>query len=334
MRSTGVGSLPGTDVREVANIVAGEVDGLIHQVELPHRGPGADLIGRTAGQLLATTGDFALDTTPDGWRLTDATNRTMRRAQSWWQEDADAMELSAQDFSGDVKVQLCGPWTLAAHIELRTGERMLRDRGACRDVSEALAMTAAAIIRQTQRRIPGAKSVYVQFDEPQLAAVAAGGLRTASGYGRYAPMPSADLEHALAVVLGAVTDADGLPGVHACAVGTPWDVVMKSGAAFVSFDALTAPIPDDVLGAMWEGGTGLFFGSVPAVDQGRAWTPTQVTAPIRSAGARLGLDRFANVVVTPTCGMAGASLAWVRTAYAACKDAARLLRGESSDEAS
>ena len=44
---TGVGSMPGTDAREAAAIVNGEVD-LAHLVELPGRGLGADMIGRMA----------------------------------------------------------------------------------------------------------------------------------------------------------------------------------------------------------------------------------------------------------------------------------------------
>ena len=45
--STGVGSMPGTDPHEAAAVVAGEVPDLPHLVELPGRGPGADLVGRT-----------------------------------------------------------------------------------------------------------------------------------------------------------------------------------------------------------------------------------------------------------------------------------------------
>ena len=334
VRSTGIGSLPGMDARDGAALVAGETEGMLHQVELPARGPGADLIGRTAGQIVASTGAFSVETTPDGWRVADAPNRVMRRAQSWWNEDADALESTAQEYRGDVKVQVCGPWTLAAMIELRSGERLVRDRGACRELAEALAVTAQDVVQNTRARIPGARRVYVQCDEPSLAAVAQGALRTASGYGRYAPVSSVDLEQALATVMSAIDAAGGTPGVHACAPRTPWDVIGKSGAAFVSFDALHAPIPDSQLGMFWESGVELFFGAISGTDQVGRWGAIEASAPVRNAGHRLGLDRFATVVVTPTCGLAGASPAWVRTAYAACKDAAILLQGEGSDEAS
>jgi hypothetical protein len=50
--ATGIGSMPGTDVAEAQRIVLGELPGLPHLVELPDRGPGADLLGRGAGFLV------------------------------------------------------------------------------------------------------------------------------------------------------------------------------------------------------------------------------------------------------------------------------------------
>ena len=49
--STGVGSMPGTDVLEAIATVTGEFPDLVHLPELPQRGPGADMIGRTAALL-------------------------------------------------------------------------------------------------------------------------------------------------------------------------------------------------------------------------------------------------------------------------------------------
>ena len=65
--ATGVGSLPGTDPREAAAVVVGELPDLPHLPELPGRGPGADMVGRTAGVLL----DLHVDLQPSGWRLVD-----------------------------------------------------------------------------------------------------------------------------------------------------------------------------------------------------------------------------------------------------------------------
>ena len=46
--------MPGTSVRDAVALVVGELgegDGLPHLPELPARGPGADLVGRTLGLL-------------------------------------------------------------------------------------------------------------------------------------------------------------------------------------------------------------------------------------------------------------------------------------------
>lgn len=62
---TGIGSMPGTDSAEAARIVAGELD-VPHLVELPARGPGGDMLGRTLALVSSVTGEFAAETTPDG----------------------------------------------------------------------------------------------------------------------------------------------------------------------------------------------------------------------------------------------------------------------------
>ena len=63
---TGVGSLPGTDPREASALVTGETPEFPALPELPGRGVGADLIGRTAGLLV----DLAVEVVPTAWRVT------------------------------------------------------------------------------------------------------------------------------------------------------------------------------------------------------------------------------------------------------------------------
>jgi Cobalamin-independent synthase, Catalytic domain len=63
--ATGVGSLPGTDAREAAATVVGELPLLPHLPELPARGVGADMIGRTAGLLV----DIAVEVVPTAYRV-------------------------------------------------------------------------------------------------------------------------------------------------------------------------------------------------------------------------------------------------------------------------
>ena len=79
---------------------------------------------------------------------------------------------------------------------------------------------------------------------------------------------------------------------------------------------------------------GLLAGTIPAVGQGSV-SDTRASAPVRELASRLGLgdaQYLAQVVVTPTCGMAGASPQWVRTAYESVKAAARVLRGDEEGD--
>ena len=81
--ATGIGSMPGTSVAEAVAVIAGELPDLPHVPELPARGPGSDMIGRTAVLLSEVWRDLGLDTTPTGWRLTGGSSAALRRGCSW-----------------------------------------------------------------------------------------------------------------------------------------------------------------------------------------------------------------------------------------------------------
>jgi hypothetical protein len=333
--ATSVGSLPGTSPLEAARIVAGELSEFVHVVELPARGPGADLIGRTAGLLAGVSDSFGLETTPLGWRFAMAPGREMRRAQSFLGEDLDALEESCIDYAGPVKVQVVGPWTLAAAVELRTGERALKDPVAAWDIAQALGEALVGHVADVRRRLPRSAAVVVQLDEPSLPAVLAGRIGTASGLSSYRPVDGQDAERSLRHVLSMIEGAGGLPGVHCCASDVPIDLLRASGAAFASLD-LTTPVPalDDPLGRAFEAGMGVFAGCVPAIGVGGIGERL-ASAPLRDLLHRLGLedDRWLRqAVVTPSCGLAGASPTWVRAALAACTSVGRVLRNDDENE--
>src|SRR3954452_3347301 len=63
--ATGIGSMPGDDIDAALGVVADALPDLPHLPELPARGAGSDMIGRTAGQLV----DLHVDLQPAGWRL-------------------------------------------------------------------------------------------------------------------------------------------------------------------------------------------------------------------------------------------------------------------------
>ena len=174
--------MPGTNPAEAMRVIAGELPDFPHLPELPDRGPGADLTGRTAGLLI----DIAVEVTPRGWRLAERPGRDLVRARSMLSSDLDVLEEVLDGFRGPVKIQLCGPWTLAATLELpRTMNVAIADPGAIADLTASLAEGAAAYAADVAKRVPGAQ-VVVQFDEPALPAVAGGLVPTASGLSRLA----------------------------------------------------------------------------------------------------------------------------------------------------
>ena len=175
--------MPGTSPAEAMRIVAGELPDFPHLPELPDRGPGADLTGRTAALLV----DIPVEVTARGWRLAERPGRDLARARTMLSSDLDALEEVLDGFRGPVKIQVCGPWTLAATLELtRTMNVAIADPGAVGDLTASLAEGVAAHAAELAKRVPGARLV-VQIDEPALAAVAGGEVPTASGLSRISP---------------------------------------------------------------------------------------------------------------------------------------------------
>ncbi|QKW09341.1 methionine synthase [Streptomyces sp. NA04227] len=339
--ATGIGSMPGGDAREAAKTVVGSFDsgqGMAHLPELPQRGPGADMIGRTAGLLV----DVYARVEPSGWRIGDRPGMDTRRARSWLGEDLDALEEFTQGHQGPLKVQAVGPWTLAAALELRNGEAALSDLGACRDLAASLAEGLRGHLAEVRRRVPGAE-IVLQLDEPSLTAVLRGHVKTASGYRTHRAVDRQLVEGTLREVIGVHEERRVL--VHSCAPDVPFALLRRAGAGGISFDAsLLTERDDEVLGEAAENGTRLLAGVVPTLPP--APSPGGARAAVSGSGAgalsdpagsvmgvrtlwrRLGLDpRLLSraVVVTPACGLAGASPAYARQALAHCVRAARSL---------
>ncbi|MFE9248379.1 methionine synthase [Streptomyces sp. NPDC007088] len=318
--ATAIGSLPGTDAREAAKSTTGSFEDFPYLAELPARGPGADMTGRTIG-LLA---ELYAHVEPSGWRVSDRPGRDTRRARSWMGEDLDALEEFTQGYEGFLKVQVTGPWTLSAALELRGGEAALSDPGATRDLTASLAEGLRAHLAEVRRRIPGAR-VVLQLDEPSLTAVLSGRVRSASGYRTYRAVDRQLVESGLREIL-AVHDGPAL--VHSCAPDVPFALLRRAGVDAVSFDfSLLTERDDEVLGEAVESGTRLFTGVVPGTDSPLS-DPAGSVMGVRALWRRLGLSPAIlsqAVVVTPSCGLAGASPAYARAAMAHCARAARSL---------
>ncbi|QYC44613.1 Cobalamin-independent synthase, Catalytic domain [Nonomuraea coxensis DSM 45129] len=317
--ATGIGSHPGDDHLEAIRVVFGEVPGLPYLPELPARGVGADLVGRTASLLV----DLPVEVQPSGWRIADRPGRDHQRAVDHLRRDLDGLEEIGHGYEGPLKLQVCGPWTLAGAIELRYGDKMLADAGAVRDLTASLAQGVADHCAEVRRRLPGVTEIVLQLDEPGLPGALTGTVPTASGFGRLAAVEEWRVEESLRLF--------GEPVVHCCAPAVPFALLRRAKARGVSVDAsLLRRRDEDELGELVEAGMTLFLGVVPGVGN-RLPGLGAVARPAVELWRRLGFapDELAGrVVLTPACGLAGASPAYARAALAACRRAARVLKDD------
>lgn len=321
-RASGVGSWPGTDARQAITTVRDLLGEQIPYLpELPARGAGAEIIGR--GALMLT--DLAVETHPQGWRFADHPGWDSRRGRGWLGEDLDLLAELYDGWTGPLKLQVCGPWTLAAGIELPRGERALADHGARRDIAAALADGVLAHVTRVEALVPGAE-VIVQIDEPALPGVLAAQIPTRAGRGTLRAVDRAEVGAGLREVIQALHDRDGV--VHSCAPKVPVDVVLGAGAAGVSLD-LTLAGGDvwETLGEAIEGGTQLWAGALPT---SRAPSWRQAAEAVREPWRRLGLagEALTQVTVTPACGLAGVSPSEAVAFTRATVDAAAALTDE------
>ncbi|SDK82439.1 Cobalamin-independent synthase, Catalytic domain [Nocardioides sp. YR527] len=329
--ATGVGSLPGEDYAEACRVVLGELTDLPHLPELPARGAIANMTGRA----LAVLEGLDADLQPAGWRLTGTSGSAgidHRRARSLLAQDLDTVEELVQDSplasgGGAFKIQVTGPWTLAATVERPRGDKLLADHGARRDLAQALADGVRTHIRDVRRRLPGADTLVVQVDEPALSAVLNAQVPTASGFGKHRSIDLPEASQALEWVLGAIAEEGATPWVHSCAPGTPLGLLRKSGATGISVDLtqLTAADQDELATAL-EAGDTVALGVVPAVaPAGTAPTDKSVTETVERWLDMLGLDAAYDIVLTPACGLAGADGRWARTVLRILTESARHL---------
>ncbi|SDD77025.1 methionine synthase [Rhodococcus tukisamuensis] len=321
--ATGVGSWPGEDPREAAAVSVGELSGLPHLVELPARGLGADMIGRAAAVLV----DLPLDTSTTGYRVAQRPGKVTRRARDLLSRDLDAME-EAWEVAGlrgtdqPVKVQVVGPLTLASQLELFGGHRALTDSGAVRDLAESLSEGLVEHVAEVTRRL--GSPVVVQVDEPGLPAVLAGTLPGVSILQAPRAMPEPE---ALEVLHSLIARLDRPVLVHCCAAGAPLALLRRSGAAMIGLDLGELKTADlDGVGEILEAGLSLALGLVPTTQPDRPPTWRELAEPAVRLMDRLGFPRTVlatQVLVTPGCGLAGASEDWARAALRGAAEVAR-----------
>lgn len=313
------GSFPGTDPREPVRICAGETPECPSVPELPSRGPGADMVGRACGLLAGVDADFAVETTPTGWRTAGAMRssgpRVMRRAQAWLSQDLEAAEAGLRGAPA-IKFALAGPWTVAAAVESASGHRLVADPGVRGDLGAAYAELIADLVR---RLAPLADQVVVQLDEPALPAVLDARLPTPSGLQTYRAVPSAEVRATLINVVDAAHAFGATVVMHCCAIPAPLQLLLETGADAVSLDLTrqsasgAAGHPEYALGELLESAHTLVAGVVD-------WSPDRPANPCEPVPVsthrlldllhRLGvpLDACADrLAVSTPCGLAGAT---------------------------
>ncbi|NYG07872.1 hypothetical protein BJ986_002359 [Phycicoccus badiiscoriae] len=304
-RATGIGSLPGTDIREALKGVR-EILGdghLPYLPELPARGPGADMIGRAAGLLV----DLHVDLQPSGWRFVERGGHDGQRTRALLRQDLDELAEAFDGYEGDLKLQCTGPWTLAAGIELQRGEKALSDPGAVRDLLGSLAEGLRVHLGDVARLVPGA-TLVLQLDEPSLPAVLAGHLPTASGYGHLRPVDPQTVVNGLREVLAAASDDAG-PGaatvVHCCDSGIPLPLLRATGVGAVALD-VTALTPQrwESIAATVEDGVALYAGCLPTDGSGTVRGAADVVSRgWRDAG--MATTTLGDLTASPACGLPG-----------------------------
>lgn len=337
---TGIGSVPGGEVlnaeadnarayTEAVRVVLGELEECAHLPEMPGRGASADMLGRS----LALVSELSADLQPAGWRLTgvSATRGVdQRRARSLLAQDLDTVEELAQGYGGTFKVQVAGPWTLAATVEKPRGDKVLSDHGARRDLAHALAEGVRDHVADVRRRLPAASRLVVQLDEPMLPAVMNARVPTASGFGQHRTIHPPEASAMLALVLGAISDSGAEPWVHSCAPGVDWTLVREAGATGLLVDhAMVDAEAIDHLAAHLEAGGVLGLGVVPSLAPATDPGDRPLTEKVLRWLDVVGFDPEEvadRVVVTPGCGLAGTSGAWARRALGLSAQVAKNLR--------
>lgn len=259
VHATGIGSLPnalaarerGVDPTVAARMTRELFPDLPYVVELPQRGAGADMLGRTAALLAQVSSDFAVSSVPTGWRRSSAPGADLERARSWWRQDLDAVAEVYADHDRSFKSQLCGPITFCRYVEDAAGEPSIRDRGFLRDVTSAFAQAAAAHVAHLRSLLPQTTALVLQIDEPALFDVIVGAVPTASGYSRVRSLPAGESALLLRAVVDDVRGAvDQVPAPSGPSAGH--DPAQGSPAAHIEegAPAPTSGSPDGGFGHM------------------------------------------------------------------------------------
>ena len=152
--------------------------------ELTARGHHASLLGRSVAQL----SELYAELTSYGWRLVQRPGADHLRASTLLGTDVDTLADVRGERQNDndaapspLALNILGPLSLAARLHLPTGEKVLIDHGARRDLTDSLAAGLAEHIEHVLRSIQPAALTVVLL-EPEHHRVRTGSIPTVSGY--------------------------------------------------------------------------------------------------------------------------------------------------------
>lgn len=307
MLVSAIGSMPGTEMAETIRQVADAIPDLLALPELPARGPGGEMIGRTFGLLNQLDSQFSIETTVTGWRTSRGENRAMRRAKSWYQEDMDWLEKLVSANSAQVKLQFAGPLTLAAFVEPQTGESLIQDAGAVREISTGLSEVIRNQLKELRRRMPNTDFI-IQIDEPALELVLHGGIKRRSGRGNLEPF---SIDAAAGLMNGLTTEISAEAAkvwLHSCATNFQNEFFTKTkfDALAVPFSAVSNPANFETVSALWDRDGFLLLGIAPQLLANEVKFQSIITAVNRfSNQIGLSMDSMSALLgLSPECGLA------------------------------
>jgi methionine synthase II (cobalamin-independent) len=312
--ATGVGSMPGEDFEGAVSLVVGDLPDLIYLPELPQRGPEAAMNGRGIALLVG----LGAETQTGSWRLTAAPGADQRRARAFLARDLDGWQREAGIHQGPAKVQVVGPWTLAASTELPGGDKVVGDFGARRDLAQSLAEGVRNHVLDVRGRLPD-QTLIVQIDEPALPAILGGRVPTGSGLHHHRSVDAAIASQGLEWVLAAISTQGATAVVHCCGGDLPIGVLRSAGAIAISFDlSLVRADQLDGFAEAVQDGVGMLVGVVPAVEPDVSVSDADLTRQVERWWQSMGFaakELSDHCLITPSCGLAGASPSWARRSH-------------------
>lgn len=305
--STGLGSLPGESAAEAVAVATDNSPEIVFLPELPSRGPGGEMIGRTFALLNELDDSLSIETTPSGWRLSRGDNRIMRRGRSWYHEDLDELEKVAGSSATRMKFQFAGPITLAAFIEPVFGERVIQDLGAVRDINAALIEVVRGEVQEFRRRFPNA-SIAIQIDEPGLELALRGGLKRRSGRGNLEPIAADITSDLLKLLATEVRELGVETWLHTCATNPPLGLIQKTRFQnwALPFNSIRAESNFEAIANHWDNDGILVVGISSEILAAKS-LPKGIIADVNRFAEQIGLplkDMPSRIVISPECGLA------------------------------